>query len=262
MHRTPRFRNFILAAGLLALAACADYTNEKALNDPDANSDPYEGFNRAMFGVNKALDTVLVKPVTDVYRFIVPETGRKMVDNFVSNLETPVVLVNSVLQGDQENTFATFWRFALNSSVGIGGLFDVASEGGLHNRSADFGQTMAVWGVGSGPYTYVPIFGPGTIRDSFGRIVDIAFNPLVWVHPTWYSYAQAGVTIVDRRSVYYNLIDDTYKSSLDPYATFRSGYLQKRTSDITKVKRRLHKQYHGEQTTSTEQTPSSAHIQE
>ncbi len=237
MHIIPlSLKRAGIVMAVVLLCACTDYTNPQALNNPDANPEQYEGFNRAMFAVNNALDTVLIRPLTYVYRSVMPETGRKMVDNFVINLSSPVVFVNSVLQGDAQNSFGTFWRFTLNSTIGIGGLFDVASDAGIRTRHADFGETLYVWGVNSGPYTYVPIFGPGTTRDSMGRFVDLLFNPLVWVHPTWYSYAQAGVTVIDQRSIHYQLIEDTFRSSVDPYATFRSGYLQKRTAEIKKAK--------------------------
>jgi len=219
-----------------ALVGCADYTTRKAQNDPDINPDPYEGFNRAMFGVNKALDAAIIRPVTYVYRNTVPDGGQRAVTNFVHNLGSPVVFVNSVLQGDQQNSFATFWRFMVNTTFGVGGLFDVASEAGLKNRDADFGETLATWGVPSGNYLFLPVFGPGTERDTFGRVVDIFFNPTVWISPSWPSYAQFGLTVVDKRSTNWTLIEDTFKTSLDPYATFRSGYLQRRTSEISKVR--------------------------
>lgn len=238
MRTSWKKTGIVLAAVMsLGLAGCADYTNQRALSDPEAEVDPNEGFNRAMYSFNYGLDTVVIRPVTSVYRFIVPETGRESVSNFVHNLGTPVFLVNSILQGDQENTFAVFWRFIINSTVGIGGLFDVASEAGLYARDADFGQTLAVWGVDSGPYTVLPVFGPGTLRDSFGRIVDIFFNPSVYAGDDWISYAQAGITIIDARSRNYDLINEIYRNSLDPYATFRSGYLQRRASEISKAKR-------------------------
>lgn len=223
----------------MTLAGCADYTNRQALKEPDVKADPNEGFNRAMFAIHNALDNVIIRPVTSVYRWAVPETPRGWVSNFVHNLGSPVFFVNSVLQGDPNNSFATFWRFSLNTTVGLGGLLDVASESGLKARDADFGQTLAVWGVPSGSYVFIPVFGPGTLRDTTGRFIDLAFNPTVWIHPTWYSYAQAGITIVDTRSRNYTLIDDINRSSLDPYATYRSGFLQRRTA-VIKTARDVH----------------------
>lgn len=219
----------------LALTGCADYTNQAALDDPDTNADEYEGFNRAMYSVHNAIDIVILKPITAAYRFVVPETGRTMVTNFVHNLGSPVFLANSVLQGDVDNSVNTFWRFTVNTTFGIGGLFDVATEAGLKARDADFGQTMAVWGVGSGAYVFVPVMGPGTVRDSVGRLVDFVWNPSVWARSNGYAYAQTAITIVDKRSQLYTVINDVQRTSLDPYATFRSGYMQRRVAEIRKA---------------------------
>lgn len=225
----------ILFAGLMlatTLSSCADYTTREALDNPPENADPLEGFNRAMFAVNVGMDRAVIRPVTVVYRAVMPETGRNMVSNFLENLSAPVVFGNSVLQGDQQNSFATFWRFVINTTFGIGGLFDVASSAGLKNRDTDFGQTMAVWGVNSGAYLVLPILGPGTLRDSAGVGVDILMDPVTWMYEDWYSYAEAGARVVDRRSTYFKTFDDLYRSSLDPYVTFRSVYLQRRTAQI------------------------------
>ncbi len=237
MSKALKLKNLALAfTAAAALTACADFTNQRAMDNPDLDPDPQEGINRVMFSIHNAIDTVLLKPVAYVYRAVMPEFGRNAVSNFVHNLGSPVFMANSVLQGDVDNSAAVFWRFTLNTTIGIGGLFDVADTAGIQARDADFGQTLAVWGVGSGPYTFIPIIGPGTTRDTFGRIVDIVWNPSVWARESWYSYAQFGITVVDRRAANYTLIDDIFRTSLDPYATFRSGYLQKRTSDIRKAK--------------------------
>lgn len=236
MINKGRAAKMMLAAlATTTLVGCADYTTQQGLKAPESEMDSNEGVNRFFYAVNNAIDAVLIKPITYVYRSIVPETGREMVSNFVHNLGSPVYFGNSVLQGDVENSFAVFWRFALNTTVGVGGLFDVAESNGLRARDADFGQTMAVWGVPSGDYTFVPVFGPGTVRDTFGRLVDLAMNPSFWAKDNWYGYAQAGITILDTRSRNYTLIEDTKRTSLDPYATFRSGYMQRRTAEIRKA---------------------------
>src|SRR5262245_54122137 len=115
----------VLAAGLLT--GCADITNQRTLDNPNAQVDPNEGFNRAMFGVNNAIDTVVLRPVAWTYR-ILPETPRGWVSNFVHNLGSPVYFINSILEGDVNNTFAVFWRFTLNTTIGLGGLLDVAGD--------------------------------------------------------------------------------------------------------------------------------------
>ena len=193
--------------------------------------DPLEGFNRAMFSVNRVIDRGLLRPVVQGYQFIVPEAGRRSVDNFVDNLYQPVVFLNSVLQADPQNSFATLWRFLLNTSFGVLGLFDFAGEVGLENRSADFGQTLGSWGMGSGSYLYLPIIGPSSARDLAGRGVDMLTDPFNYID-NGVTMVKTGITIVDKRSENSKLIDDIYDNSLDPYATFRSGYLQKRRADV------------------------------
>jgi len=220
----------------LMLAGCADFTNPQALNEPMSKADPGERLNRGMFFVHTFLDNMAIRPVTSVYRGVMPDYGKQRVSAFVHNLGSPVYFANSVLQGDVDNSFAVLWRFVLNTTVGLGGIFDVASEAGLRADDRDFGETLAVWGFGSGEYTFLPVFGPGTMRDSIGRFVDILWNPSLWMHEEWPGYAQAGLTIVDTRSRHWNTIEDIYRNSLDPYATFRSAYLQKRTATITKLK--------------------------
>jgi len=200
-----------------------------------ADTDPLEPINRGIFWFNNMFDKVVLKPVTQAYRFVVPEKGRTMVDNAITNLYTPVVFANSVLQADPQNSFATLWRFVLNSTVGIGGVFDVASEAGLHNRPADLGETFAFYGAGTGPYVVLPVIGPSNLRDAIGRLGDAFMTPTNYAGP-WIEYGVWGATAVNERSKNMQLIDDIFASSLDPYSTFRSGYTQKRVSDIRRAK--------------------------
>ncbi len=199
------------------------------------DADPFEPFNRLMHSINQAVDTLVLRPIAYVYREVVPDKGREMVSNAVENVYTPVVFANSVLQADPQNSFASFWSFVLNSTVGIGGLFDVASEAGLKYRSTDLGQTFAIYGADTGPYLVLPLIGPSNVRDAFGRLGDAFMNPFNYVDEG-FSLALWSVTAVDARATHMKLIDDVYRDSLDPYATFRSGYTQKRASDIRKAK--------------------------
>ena len=221
-----------LCAGFIALSGCTHMPSNHT--DQAIDEDPLEPVNRIVFGFNKLVDNVLLRPITVAYRAIVPEPGREMVTNALVNLYTPVVFGNSVLQGDPYNSFATMWRFILNSTVGIGGAFDVASQAGLKNRPADFGQTMAMYGIGSGPYLVLPVIGPSNGRDATGRLVDAFMNPFNYVDEG-FSYAMWGTGAIDARSNNMKLLDDIYRTSLDPYATFRSGYTQKRASDIRRA---------------------------
>lgn len=209
----------------------------------DTDSDPLEPFNRVIYGFNHIFDKVVLRPVTQAYRYVVPEYGRTMFDNFVTNLYTPVVFTNSVLQGDPKNSFSTFFRFVINTTIGVGGMFDVASEAGLHNRNADLGETMAFYGVGPGPYLVIPVIGPSNVRDAFGRLGDAFMTPTNYA-TDWFKGGQGyeieygvwAATAIDERSKNMKLIDEIYANSLDPYSTFRSGYTQKRASDIRRAK--------------------------
>ncbi len=218
-----------LVAGLALLATACTHA-------ADSENDPWEPFNRGMYRLNYVIDGLVLKPITQVYRGVMPEQGQTMVHHFVDNLQEPITFGNSVLQADPENSFVTLWRFLLNSTIGIGGLFDVATAVGLENRTTDFGQTLALYGVESGPYLFLPILGPSGARDGIGRVADAFMHPAMYVDSTGASVALWTVTVVDTRSQYYNIIEDINKSSLDPYVTFRSGYTQHRASEIKKAR--------------------------
>ena len=197
--------------------------------------DPFEPVNRGIYKFNYVVDKAVLKPVTWVYRGVVPQPGQNMVSHFLENLFTPVVFVNSVLQADPQNSFATMWRFILNSTFGVAGLFDFASEAGLKNRSTDLGQTFALWGMKPGPFVELPIMGPSNVRDAFGRLGDAFMLPTNYMGAT-VEYSVWGATVIDQRSQNTKLLDHVYETSLDPYATFRSGYAQKRVSDIKRAR--------------------------
>ncbi len=231
---TSFFRKTLVTVTSIALLAAST-----ACSTPKGEAteyDPWESFNRPMYQLNYVVDGVVLKPITQVYRGVVPEYGREHVHNFVENLASPITFANSILQGDPENTFVTLWRFMFNSTIGIGGLFDVASELGLKNRKTDFGQTLALYGVENGPYLFLPIMGPSGVRDGVGRIADYFTHPASYVDSETTAISLWAITAVDARSENYDLIENVYKSSLDPYATFRSGYIQKRDSDIKKAR--------------------------
>lgn len=200
---------------------------------PSGVDDPLEAVNRGFFAVNRGLDIVLLRPISQVYKTIIPEFGRKRVSNFLHNLEGPLVCMNSLLQGDPQNTFVSFWRFAFNSTLGVFGLFDIATPLGVpQQHDEDFGQTLGVWGVGNGPYLVLPLFGPSNLRDAVGLGVDYLINPFTYAMEDHEYYQVAAVRVVDTRTRFGKLIDDTFESSLDPYATFRSLYLQHRHAQI------------------------------
>jgi phospholipid-binding lipoprotein MlaA len=209
---------------------------EEVVDVAEGDNDPIEPFNRAMFQLNYGLDTVVVRPVTQGYRYVMPDQGRRMVSNAVNNLYTPVVFANSVLQGDIYNSFATFWRFAINSTFGVFGLFDAATEVGLTNRTTDLGETFAFYGADTGPYLVLPLMGPTNVRDALGRAGDTFASPLTYADD-WVRGVGIGVTVVDARSRNMKVLDDIYATSLDPYATMRSGFTQRRADTVKKSKK-------------------------
>ncbi len=198
------------------------------------DSDPLEGLNRAVHEFNYVVDTVVFDPLASVYNGVLPEFARAGIHNFLQNIEAPVVFANSLLQGDPQNVFVTFWRFVFNTTLGVGGLFDVATALGVPDRSEeDFGQTLAVWGVGHGAYLVLPIIGPSSLRDLPGRIVDVFLNPLVYNVANWpEDYALVTTDAIDTRARLDKFIDQVNGTSLDPYATFRSLYLQRRNAEV------------------------------
>ncbi len=229
-----------ISALAFALTSCSDVTNTPGVSQVDGTAgyvavdeDPLEPFNRGAFKTHQIMDKVLFRPVAKIYQGVVPEQGRTAVSSFLSNITSPVDFVNSILQGDAENAFATFWRFTLNSTVGLAGLYDFAGkEAGLKAREADFGQTLARYGIASGPYIFLPVFGPSTLRDGTGRGVDMLFDPVTWTNDNAWSIAEGVTTGISYRSDNMTMIDDLQNNSLDPYAAFRSAYLQHRAKHI------------------------------
>ena len=219
----------LCAALVLACTPAQDANNEYA------DADPAEALNRQIFAFNRVVDTIVLRPVAAGYREVMPARGKIMVSNFVSNVKEPVTFANSVLQLDARNSFATFWRFLINSSFGIGGLFDVATEIGLENRETGLGDTFSIYGANSGPYFVIPIIGPSTTRDSLGRLGDVFLDPISYTNNA-IVYSVIGVKTVDTRYHKLKLLDDVYNNSVDPYATLRSLFLQYRTEEVKRAK--------------------------
>ena len=195
--------------------------------------DPLEGYNRAMFSFNEGVDKAIVKPVASGYKTVMPEFARTGVTNFFSNLRDPWIGVNNILQGKVGAGASDFGRFAVNTTVGILGLFDVASNAGLEKHNEDFGQTLGRWGVGSGAYVVLPILGPSSVRDGLSLlVVDWRGDPLWYVGNIPTRNELVGVRLVDNRA---NLLDTSRlaeEAALDQYAYVRDAYLQRRRSLI------------------------------
>ncbi len=211
--------------------------NNSSLVDktPEAE-DPWENLNRGTFAFNLKFDKYLLSPLAKGYRFILPSEIRTGVRNFLSNLTEPWTTINSALQGDFKNTGNTIARFLINSTVGLLGIFDVATEVGFKKQKEDFGQTLAVHGVGPGPYLVLPFLGPSTLRDALGKITTMYADPVTlalerndkdqWI---WIGMAIKGV---DFREQNLEKIDNLNATSVDFYATLRSLYLERRSSMI------------------------------
>ena len=228
----------LLTTLLLALCLSACATTQAGPNGM-ADRDPHEEFNRDMWAVNQGLDEVAIRPVTNVYRAVTPRPVRSGVSNVFRNLTEPWSFINNLLQGRPGRALRNLGRFIVNSTIGIGGLFDHASALGIDPAPEDFGQTLAVWGVGDGGYVLNPIFGPSTQRDTFGTIVDIVANPVSLFFDRGLNMSgeaqlaiRAGGIISTRSDLMDTGVDAFLDSSADPYAAARSAYFQQREAQI------------------------------
>ena len=233
-------RTILTLTGALALTAAAGTANAQTAPSqaPDAPSgyaydparvDPYEGVNRKLFLVGGAIDIAVIRPVAIFYKRVTPRPARNGLHNVLENISEPLNFVNHVLQLRPKPSAITFGRFALNTTVGIGGLFDVASGVGLPEKDTDFGLTLSRYGVRQGPYIYLPILGPSTVRDSTGRIADIFLDPFFYLRFGGDGYFAGSRTVadgLDQRVRADPALLYIQKTSTDPYAALRSAYLQ------------------------------------
>jgi len=217
-----------------ALLACA-FLAGCATTDPSGQNDPYEKTNRSIFAFDQALDHAVARPVAVFYNHAVPQFARDSIHNFLGNLDAPVTLSNDVLQGSTDRASQTLGRIVINSTIGIGGLLDVAAHMGIPRHDEDFGLTLGVWGVDEGPYLVLPLAGPSNPRDATGEVADIFMDPLTYVSfnnsTLWYGI-RAGVGILDVRARNVDNLDQIERSSVDLYATTRSLYRQHRNAEI------------------------------
>lgn len=222
------FMTVVRTCGLLVLlsflAACAsgpvpaDYIN-----------DPFEETNRQIHQFNKAVDAIALAPTAAVYGAVVPEAVRDVVDNSANNLALPGQVINHILQGEIPNALQTTLRFAVNSTLGIAGLFDPASDFGLFEIPTNFGETLEVYNVTEGPYLELPLIGGSTVRGALGMIVDFAIDPLRYYISTperEYLFLLKGVNLIGDRLVYSDLVNILLYESSDSYASQRIAYLQ------------------------------------
>jgi phospholipid-binding lipoprotein MlaA len=245
-------KNAPVALEANVVPAVADSSSDPALDDSEyddffadefefgeevATNDPFEDTNRAVLTFNRGLSRHVFDPMIRGYRFVVPEPARRGVRRAFTNFKTPSTLVNDLLQLRFKDAAQTFGRFVLNTTIGFGGIFDVAIEAGWEHHESDFGQTLGRLGVGTGPYLVVPIMGPNTVRDGFGGVVDLFFQPLTYLVGPIESIVlgvSSGFTTLDARG---HALKSLEESSVDFYSALRSAYLQSRAAHIRRDER-------------------------
>ena len=228
MNKTKNFLYLCLA---VLLSGCAAQSNN--LSKTSSIVDPWEGYNRPVFAFNEGVDKVVLKPVSTAYTKLVPSFIRTRVTSFFANIEDIPIAANNFLQGNAGAGLSDLMRVLVNSTVGVAGLFDVASRiDGLEKHNEDFGQTLAVWGVGSGPYVMIPILGPSTARDFPARLVDIVMNPLTHVEDNGWRNGLLITDVVDTRANFIPLEATVKAMSPDYYVALRDFYLKRRQNLI------------------------------
>ena len=208
---------------------------ESAVDAEGDDYDPWEPYNERMFAFNYNVDRYVLKPAANVYRHVVPEPFQLMIANGFDNIRYPARLVNHVLQGRFWGAFIETSRFVINSTLGVGGLFNPSSDYfGIGKSRADFGQTLARWGVGPGPYFVPPLLPPATVRDFIGRLADSALNPIAWfLIDFWPEGLFIGVgEMLNERAVNYEVFQGVEETTLDLYTAVRDGYLRRRERQL------------------------------
>lgn len=216
------WRSIALAAIALAATGCASMSEK----------DPYEKFNRSVFNFNDAVDRNALKPAATAYKTVTPSFVQTGVNNFFSNLSDVWSSANNLMQGKAERSLSDATRVVINSTFGLVGLIDIASDAGLKKHSEDFGQTLGYWGVPPGPYVMLPILGPSTLRDTAGLPVDIAADP--WGYGISVRARNIGtvVRVVDQRAALLDASNLLEEAALDRYEFIRDGYLQQRKGKV------------------------------
>ncbi len=217
---------FILLTGIVLASGCA------SVPGPPEEHDPFESYNRAIYKFNKTVDDAAIRPVAQAYTDHTPDFIQTGISNFFSNLADVIVLFNDLLQFKFEQAGSDFYRIFVNSTLGIFGLFDPATHVGLPKHKEDFGQTLATWGVPSGPYFVIPFIGPSTIRGTTGLAVDIYTHPLFYYPDNTVAWGLAGVAYIDQRAKLLGASRVLDEAALDPYIFMREAYLQHRRNLI------------------------------
>jgi phospholipid-binding lipoprotein MlaA len=219
----------VLAASSLALVLVLCGAPAAAQDE----NDPFEPANRVVFQFNQVLDGLILEPVARMYRMATPELFREGFDNFLSDLTTPRVLANDLFQGEFKRAEMTLGRFMINTILGLGGIIDVAGWAGMPPRhSEDFGQTLATYGVGEGPYLVLPVLGPSNPRDAVGRGLDLLFDPLFYLAPGAVQLQRDGANGINLRERNLETIEQLQRSSIDLYAATRTLVRQHRADEV------------------------------
>ena len=232
----PLFTLFVIALSSTVLSSCSSTKNDGLYNGGVVVYDPMEEQNRQIMAFNQSFHNAITNPVLRGYRTITPQPARSGIRNFLRNLKSPMIFVNQVLQGDISGARDVVLRAAINSSIGVGGIFDVAGYEGIEYEPEDFGQTLAVWGVGHGPYTVLPFIGPSSLRDYSGYLVDALADPLrlyLFNNDQKLLYtAKFSAEHLDLRDSLMDTLAELEASSIDYYAAVRSTYYQHREALI------------------------------
>ena len=225
LARRLRLITLCAIASLVMLGGCAT----TGTGDP---RDPLEPMNRAIYKFNDGVDTVIMKPLAEVYQAVLPPFVRTGISNVFSNINDIVVALNNLLQGKIGPAFSDISRVMVNTTVGVLGVMDVATELGIEKNDEDFGQTLGYWGVGDGPYLVLPFLGPNTVRDFAGRIVDWETDPTSYIDPNRDRNAIQGFRLVTRRAELLNASKVLEVAAIDEYEFLRDAYLQRRRNLI------------------------------
>ena len=208
-----------LLIALSLLGGCATTSNPV---------DPFEPLNRGVYKFNERVDKAVLRPTARAYRAVLPSFVRQSVGNVFSNIGDVRVVLNNTLQGKFTTAYSDFGRIAINSTIGVLGLFDVASEAGIEKHQEDFGQTLGWWGIPDGPFIMLPLFGPSSLRDTVGFAVDWFTDPITYVDPSRAHNQLTATRLVNRRAELLDAKQMLDNAALDPYQFMRDGYLQRR----------------------------------
>lgn len=230
MTKTNKQSKFNIRALVAATAAATLFAGCATSGNP---KDPIEGFNRAMFSFNETVDKAVIKPVAQGYDFVMPQPVQTGVSNFFANIEDLWTGINNLLQGKPGDALSDAGRVLVNSTIGILGLFDVATSMGLEKHEEDFGQTLGRWGVGDGAYVVLPILGPRTLRDTVGVAADIYVDPVRDADGhRGYRNSAIALRAISNRADLLKIEDALEAAAIDKYAYVRDAYLQRRRSAI------------------------------